>query len=208
MATVQGSLLDTQSDPAPRHVGDRLGRIDLGQGAWVDVRRDWITRADLLFERLLESVPWQAERRHMYDRMVDVPRLVRFYGEDESLPDAVLERARTVLSAHYEHELGGPFVTAGLCLYRDGKDSVAWHGDRIGRGATEDTMVAIMSLGTPRRFLLRPRNGGSSLRFELGCGDLLVMGGSCQRTWEHTVPKTKRPVGARISVQFRPRGVG
>ena len=98
-------------------------------------------------------------------------------------------------------------TSAGLCLYRDGRDSVAWHGDTIGRGRTEDTMVAILSLGTPRPLLLRPRRGGASLRFEVGHGDLLVMGGSCQRAWEHAVPKTSQPVGPRISVQFRPRGV-
>jgi alkylated DNA repair dioxygenase AlkB len=84
---------------------------------------------------------------------------------------------------------------------------VAWHGDTIGRGMTEDTMVAIVSLGAPRSLLLRRRGGGRALRHELGHGDLLVMGGSCQRTWEHAVPKTTRAAGPRISVQFRPRGV-
>jgi alkylated DNA repair dioxygenase AlkB len=156
----------------------------------------------------------------MYDKVVAVPRLLCFYGEDAPLPDPVLTAARQALNAHYGPELGEPFRTAGLCLYRDGRDSVAWHGDTIGRGRTEDTMVAIVSLGTPRPLLLRPRvkgagvkgagevGGGSRpLRFEVGHGDLLVMGGSCQRTWEHAVPKTSQPVGPRISVQFRPRGV-
>jgi alkylated DNA repair dioxygenase AlkB len=68
-------------------------------------------------------------------------------------------------------------------------------------------MVAIVSIGTPRALLLRPRGGGESLRYSLGHGDLVVMGGSCQRTWEHAVPKTAKPVGPRISIQFRPRGV-
>ena len=95
---------------------------------------------------------------------------------------------------HYRAELGEPFTTAGLCLYRDGRDSVAWHGDTIGRSKTEDTMVAIVSLGSPRSFLLRPRGGGATIRHQLGHGDLLVMGGSCQRTWEHAIPKTS-PVG-------------
>ena len=148
----------------------------------------------------------------MYDKVVAVPRLLCFYGEDEPLPDPLLTAAREALSAHYGPELGEPFRTAGLCLYRDGRDSVAWHGDTIGRGKREDTMVAIVSLGTPRALLLRPRIGGpagraGSLRFEVGHGDLLVMGGSCQRTWEHAVPKTSQAVGPRISVQFRPRGV-
>ncbi|MDA8062994.1 MAG: alpha-ketoglutarate-dependent dioxygenase AlkB, partial [Actinomycetota bacterium] len=100
-----------------------------------------------------------------------------------------------------------PLVTAGLCLYRDGRDSVAWHGDTIGRGAREDTVVAIVSFGATRRLLLRPVAGGPSVRFELADGDLIVMGGSCQRTWQHTVPKTSRLVGPRVSVQFRPSGV-
>ncbi|MGH3205256.1 MAG: alpha-ketoglutarate-dependent dioxygenase AlkB, partial [Streptosporangiaceae bacterium] len=135
------------------------------------------------------------------------PRLLCFYGEDAALPHPLLAAALETLNAHYRAELGEPFLTAGLCLYRDGRDSVAWHGDTIGRGSREDTMVAILSLGAPRALLLRPRDGGSRLRYEVGHGDLLVMGGSCQRTWEHAVPKTAQAAGPRISVQFRPRGV-
>jgi len=174
----------------------------------VDLRRGWLTGSGAVFGRLVQAVPWRAEKRQMYDKVVAVPRLLCFYGEDAPLPDPVLTAVREALNARYGPELGEPFRTAGLCLYRDGRDSVAWHGDTIGRGRTEDTMVAILSLGTPRPLLLRPREGGSRpLRFEVGHGDLLVMGGSCQRTWEHAVPKTSQPVGPRISVQFRPRGV-
>jgi alkylated DNA repair dioxygenase AlkB len=161
-----------------------------------------------LFERVARAVPWRAERRMMYDRVVDVPRLLCFYAEGQALPDPLLTAARDALSEHYQPELGEPLCTAGLCLYRDGRDSVAWHGDTIGRGGTEDTVVAIVSLGTPRALLLRPRDGrGPVLRHDVGHGDLLVMGGSCQRTWEHAVPKSTRVAGARISVQFRPHGV-
>jgi alkylated DNA repair dioxygenase AlkB len=143
----------------------------------------------------------------MYDREVDVPRLLAFYSEGAALPDPLLTQARDALSAHYAAELGESFRTAGLCLYRDGQDSVAWHGDTIGRSKTEDTMVAIVSVGAPRALLLRPRGGGDTLRFSLGHGDLIVMGGSCQRTWEHAIPKTAHATGPRISIQFRPRGV-
>ena len=143
----------------------------------------------------------------MYDRMVAVPRLVAWYDESSRLPHRVLIDARAALSAFYRPELGEPFTTAGCCLYRDGRDSVAWHGDTIGRSATQDTLVAIVSFGSPRSLLLRPRSGGPSISFRLGHGDLLVMGGSCQRTWEHAVPKTSRAVGPRVSVQFRPHGV-
>jgi alkylated DNA repair dioxygenase AlkB len=204
MVVRQGSLFDRGVTPEPRAGGTCVARTDLGQGAWIDVGRGWLAGADTLFDRLFHAVEWRAERRPMYDRMVDVPRLLHFYDTGESLPDPALDQVRDALVAQYRHEMGGPFSTAGLCLYRDGRDSVAWHGDRIGRGATADTLVAIISLGSTRRMLLRPRRGGRARRYELGPGDLLVMGGSCQRTWDHAIPKTTQPVGPRISIQFRP----
>jgi alkylated DNA repair dioxygenase AlkB len=207
VVALQGSLFDNGSEVQPGPLVPGLQRTELGDGAWVDVRPEWMVGADTLFHRLLPVVPWRAERRPMYDRVVAVPRLLSFYGEGERLPDPALEAARDMLDGQYGDELGEPFATSGLCLYRDGADSVAWHGDTRGRGQTEDTMVAIVSLGARRRLLLRPRGGGRGRRFELGRGDLLVMGGSLQRTWEHSVPKTARPVGPRISIQFRPRGV-
>jgi alkylated DNA repair dioxygenase AlkB len=205
---LQGSLLDqATTEPALGRLGPTLERTMLSRGAWVDHRAGWVTGSDAVFEHLVATVPWRAERRQMYEREVDVPRLLCFYREDARWPDPLLEQARDVLSAHYRPELGEGFSTAGLCYYRDGRDSVAWHGDTIGRSRTEDTLVAIVSFGAPRALLLRPRGGGQTLRFALGHGDLLVMGGSCQRTWEHAVPKTARPVGPRISVQLRVRGV-
>jgi alkylated DNA repair dioxygenase AlkB len=206
-AVFQGSMLDLVERAGPGPLGAAVRRTALAHGAWVDVRPGWLAGADALFDRLLHTVPWRAERRQMYDRVVDVPRLLCFYPEGEPLPDPALAAARDALDAHYGPELGEPLCTAGLCLYRDGRDSVAWHGDTIGRGATQDTVVAIVSLGTPRALLLRPRRGGPAVRHDLGHGDLLVMGGSCQRTWEHAVPKTTRATGPRISVQFRCRGV-
>jgi alkylated DNA repair dioxygenase AlkB len=207
MSTVtQGSLFDTD-DVGLGSLQPSIQRQLLGRGAWIDVLPGWLHGADALFDELVDNVPWHAERRQMYERVVDVPRLLSFFGEDDVLPHPVLTEARDVLSEHYAPELGEPFRTAGLCLYRDGKDSVAWHGDTIGRGRAEDTMVAIVSLGAPRSLLLRPRGGGATIKNNLGHGDLIVMGGSCQRTWEHAIPKTARAVGPRISVQFRPRGV-
>jgi alkylated DNA repair dioxygenase AlkB len=178
----------------------------LSRGAWVDVQRDWLRDPDDVFAALVERVPWRAERRAMYDTVVDVPRLVHTYLADDPLPHPALEQARTDLSTHYLSELREPFVSAGCCYYRDGRDSVAWHGDTIGRGRAEDTMVAIVSVGDPRRLLLRPRGGGSSIALTMGHGDLVVMGGTCQRTWEHAVPKVAHS-GPRISVQFRPLNV-
>jgi alkylated DNA repair dioxygenase AlkB len=194
--SVQGSLFD------------HAERLSLGDGAWVDVRAGWLSGHDTLFDELVTAIPWRAERRQMYDRVLDVPRLVSFHDlASEPAPHPAIAKLRVRLNDSYARELGEPFTTAGLCLYRDGADSVAWHGDTIGRSSTEDTMVAIVSLGTTRAFALRPRTGGRSLRLSQGHGDLLVMGGSCQRTWEHSVPKTARPTGPRISIQYRPRGV-
>jgi alkylated DNA repair dioxygenase AlkB len=211
---MQGSLFSAADPADPAHpvaLGSLAGlrRTELAHGAWIDVLPGWLSGADALFDCLVGSVPWHAERRQMYEQVVAVPRLLARFGEDDPLPHPVLGRARAVLSARYAAELGGPFRGAGLCYYRDGRDSVAWHGDRSGRGASQDTVVAILSVGEPRSLLLRPRGGGApSLRQPLGHGDLLVMGGSCQRTWDHAVPKTPRPVGPRISIQFRPRDVG
>ncbi len=209
---LQASLLDLDDVTS---LGPLRGvsRTELTSGAWIDVLPGWLHGADALFDVLVRSVPWKAERRQMFDRTVEVPRLLKFYDEGEPLPDPVLARARELLNERYLAELGEPFRTAGLCFYRDGRDSVAWHGDTIGRGSTEDTMVAILSVGAPRTLMLRPRDGGGdaggrrSLRYALGHGDLIVMGGSCQRTWEHAIGKTAQAVGPRISIQFRPRGV-
>lgn len=194
--SVQGSLFDCTA------------RRSLGAGAWIDVRAGWLGDHDELFDQLLASIPWRAERRQMYDKVLDVPRLVSFHDLTAGPPPhPVLAKLRVRLNDIYAREMGEPFTTAGLCLYRDETDSVAWHGDTVGRSSTEDTTVAIVSLGATRVFALRPRAGGRSLRLPQGHGDLLVMGGSCQRTWEHAVPKTARPKGPRISIQFRTRDV-
>ncbi len=206
-AAFQGSLLGLADEVSVGPLGPAVRRTALAHGAWIDVCPGWIAGADVLFDRLRQGVAWRSEQRQMYDRIVGVPRLLCFYGEGAALPDPALDQVREALDNHYLEHAGEPFRTAGLCFYRDGRDSVAWHGDTVGRGAREDTLVAILSVGAPRPLLLRPRGGGAAVAHHLGHGDLIVMGGSCQRTWEHCVPKTTRPVGPRISIQFRLRGV-
>lgn len=207
-APLQGSLFD-QADDIQLGPLEGVQRRVLTRGAWVDLLPGWLQGADALAHELISQVPWRAERRHMYEREVDVPRLLAFYEHAHPLPHPVLDEARARLSAYYAAELGEPFTTAGLCYYRDGRDSVAWHGDRIGRSSRADTLVAILSVGDPRDLTLRPRGSTTTaVRLPLGHGDLLVMGGSCQRTWEHAIPKARHALGSRISIQFRPHGVG
>jgi len=206
-APQQPSFFDVADEPRLGALAGRVQRTALRDGAWVDHLPGWLDGSDEVLQTLLTEVPWRAERRTMYDREVDVPRLLCWYSGAAPLPHPVLTTARTALNDHYRPEPGEMLVTAGLCLYRNGSDSVAWHGDTIGRGAHTDAMVAILSVGSARSLLLRPRAGGSTLKFSLGHGDLVVMGGSCQRTWEHAIPKTARPTGPRVSIQFRPIGV-
>ena len=181
---------------------DRLQHIDLGGGAWVEHLEGWLTDDVEVFDAVCAGAQWRQGRRVMYDRTVDVPRLTAWCTDPARLPHPTLVRAFHALNQRYGPE---PFTTAGLCWYRDGRDSVAWHGDNI-RHTRSQTIIAIVSLGAARPLLLRPRDGGNRRTLHLGHGDLFVMGGTCQTTWEHAVPKV-RAAGPRISVQFRQAGV-
>ena len=176
-----------------------LERTALDDDSWVDHCPGWVTGSDQAFEELLRDIAWSQRRRWMYDRQVDEPRLTSWQEFDERgvVGHAWLENARSSLSARY----GVQFDSLGINLYRDGTDSVAWHRDRI-PSEIPDPVVALVSLGEPRKFLLRPRGGGPSQAFRLGRGDLLVTGGQTQRRFEHSVPKVKS-AGARLSLAFR-----
>lgn len=177
-------------DPALAGVEHR----DLGSGAWCDLLAGWVTGDSALFEAVADAAPWAEHERPMYDRTVVEPRLTTRVWDD---PPDPLPGMAAALSRRYGCDLS----TISANLYRDGRDSVAWHGDRVGRRRSQ-TVVAIVSLGAPRRFLLRPVGGGPSLRLTPGSGDLLVLGGTCQRTWQHAVPKCAS-AGPRISIMFR-----
>ena len=194
----QIGLFDDGTRPPAGEGFDAPARVRLDARAWVEHRPGWLAEHQALFHALRRGIEWRAERREMYDVLVEVPRLTATIPDDGPCPP-LLTRAHRALERRYRRR----FESVRLAWYRDGRDSVAMHGDRIGRRIA-DTIVAILSLGAPRRFLLKPAAGGRSHRFDLGGGDLLVMGGACQRTWRHGIPKV-RSAGPRISIQFRER---
>ncbi len=172
-------------------------RVELAEGAWVEQVPGWVRSHDALFDELERGLSWRSEQMYLYERTVAVPRLLaRVEGEGAGQP--LVGEMRAALSARYGEE----FVRMTAALYRGGSDSVAFHGDTTARDLPQ-ALGATVSLGARRRFLLRPAAGGSSIAFELGGGDLLVMGGSCQRTWRHSIPKVTT-AGPRIAVMFRP----
>lgn len=178
-----------------------LRRTDLSGGAWVDYLPHWLGGHEMVYRDLAQGADWKQGRRLMYHRTINVPRLTA--AAPETGPSAgLLVDLAAALETHYRVAFNG--IT--LAWYRDGRDSVAPHGDRIGR-RSDDTVVAIVSVGAPRRFLLHPAGGGRSMSFAPGWGDLLVMGGTCQRTWLHSVPKAAR-AEPRISIQFRATETG
>jgi alkylated DNA repair dioxygenase AlkB len=199
LAARQGSLFGVL-DPEVDATFSDVRRIELDERSWVDLARGWLHGADLVFDELLDVVPLrQRTNVQMYDRLVDEPRMSAWWHVDggQSEPLAILSEMRELLSLRYAEA----FDSIGFNLYRDGRDSVAWHGDRH-RHVVVDPIVAIVSVGSPRPLRLRPRGGGTSQSWDLGEGDLFVMGGACQHEWEHTVPKV-RHAGPRLSITFR-----
>lgn len=174
-----------------------LRRQHLHGGSWLDHAEGWLQGHDTLFTWLADEADWQLQQRRMYERTVAVPRLLAGCPPGGAAA-AVLRRMSLALSVHY----GVALPSIRLAWYRDGADSVAMHADRIGSGRSE-TIVAIVSVGMPRRFVLRPRGGGRrGPTHHLGWGDLLVMGGRCQLDWLHGVPRAAN-AGPRISIMFR-----
>lgn len=162
---------------------------------------DFLPARDALnaFAAIRPIAPWAQDRRQMYERIVDVPRLIAWYGSEGPWPD-VLEGLR----GQVEAATGYAFDKVLLNLYRNGRDSVAWHRDDVDRYG-HDEIIASLSLGATRRFMFRPRPGqpGECLALDLPAGSLLLMGPGTQRHWEHCVPKTSREVGERINLTFR-----
>ena len=171
-------------------------RFDLGADTWIEYAPSWLPGDEALKRDLIERMAWREERREMYDRVVRVPRLGATIDDRAQCPEALRE-PRRFLEARY----GRTFQVMHMAWYRNGGDGVAPHGDRIGR-EREETVIAIISLGDARVFRMRENDGPGRREMALGHGDLLVMGGRCQRTWTHEIPKV-RHAGERVSVQLR-----
>lgn len=207
-APFQPGLFSAAEPPGLDLAFSTLRRVHLDATAWVDHAPGWVRGADRVFDEVRRVRAWAQRSRRMYDARVLEPRLTSYWSLASGAPlePALVEEMRRALGARY----GVVFDSAGFNLYRDGDDAVAWHGDRIAK-AIREPIVPLVSLGEPRRFLLRPRGGGARVAFHLGRGDLLVTGGTCQRTWQHAVPRVAR-AGPRISIALRygldPRAYG
>lgn len=196
----QGSLFGTLAPEFDSSFAD-AARLDLDHTTWVELVPGWLDGADDVFDELVATLPLrQRTGIRMYDQVLDEPRLTAWWRAEQGGPEPLplLGDMRRVLAERYDE----PFDSIGFNLYRDGDDSVAWHGDRH-RHVVTNPVIAIVSVGAPRPFRLRPRGGGHSLSWSLGNGDLFVMGGACQHTWEHTVPKVRVTTGPRLSITFR-----
>lgn len=194
----QPTLFDAAAPAFDAGLGG-LVRLALDEASWLDWVPGWVRGSDRLFAEVLAARRWGERTRWMYDRRVREPRLTSPWSlaSGEPLLPPIVDAMRRCLGARY----GVVFDSAGFNLYRDGQDSVAWHGDRIVKSIA-DPIIPLVSLGEPRKFLLRPRGGGPSRAFRLGRGDLLVTGGATHRAWDHAVPKVAR-AGPRISIAFR-----
>ena len=196
----QGSLFGTLVPEFDSTFGE-LHRLDLDATTWVDLAPGWLRGSDQVYDELVATLPLrQRTGVKMYDQLVDEPRLSAWWRVEHATPEPmpILHEIRMLLADRYDE----PFDSIGFNLYRDGNDSVAWHGDRH-RHIVTNPVIAIVSVGVPRPLRLRPRGGGSSVSWQLGNGDLFVMGGACQHDWEHTVPKVKVTGGPRLSITFR-----
>lgn len=200
-ARYQPSLLASGTAEVPSRLGP-VERIELGRGAWVDWAPEWLPGSDDWFESMAATLPWVEAERPMYERMVKVPRLICSFDDlhDQRIPLDLL-RLRPVLEAAY----GRSLPRIGANWYRSGRDSVAFHADKVPMPG--DALIAIAAVGERRPFVLRPRRGSGSSnnrahRIMFGRGDLLVMGGTTQAHWEHAVPKIAGP-NTRISLMFR-----
>jgi alkylated DNA repair dioxygenase AlkB len=199
--------LGAAPDPDPERTGG-LGvavdegfstakRIQLDDASWVDHVAGWLAGDVELMEALMKQASWEQRSRWMYTRMVAEPRLTAEYPVIADAPQPVLHYLTEVLSAHYRR----PYTRLWMNWYRDNSDGTGWHADRPAN-TLDEAVIPVLSLGATRRFLIRPEGGGPSTAIVTHGGDLVVMGGRCQKDYQHAVPKQKQVAGARLSLNF------
>ena len=172
-------------------------RTQLDDMSWVDHVQGWLTGDSELMEALMTQASWEQRSRWMYTRMVTEPRLTAEYPVIADAPQPVLHYLTEVLSAHYRQ----PYARLWMNWYRDNNDGTGWHADRPAN-LLDQAVIPVLSLGATRRFLIRPAGGGPSTTIVAHGGDVVVMGGRCQKDYQHSVPKQKQPAGARLSLNF------
>ena len=172
-------------------------RIALDATSWIDYVQGWLAGDGELMAMLTEQAGWEQRSRWMYTRTVTEPRLTAEYPVIADAPQPVLHYLAEILSAHY----GRTYTRLWMNWYRDNNDGTGWHPDRP-QNQLDEAVIPVLSLGATRRFLIRPAGGGASRTITAHGGDLVVMGGRCQRDYEHSVPKQKQPAGARLSLNF------
>ncbi|MBS0419539.1 MAG: alpha-ketoglutarate-dependent dioxygenase AlkB [Proteobacteria bacterium] len=166
--------------------------------SWIEVVPGWLSGSHSVFERLTTAVPWRQHDRRLFDQTFREPRLTAEYKTLRNVPDEVLRKAVSALSKYY----GVRYDSVWLNFYRHGEDSTGWHRDRFSCRKPE-CIVPVLTLGATRRFLIKPRNGGTSIAYKPGSGDLIVMGGRSQEDWVHSVPKEPGLCEGRISINFQ-----
>jgi len=197
-AARQGDLFEASGPPVDvAFTGAR--RIKLDETSWVEHVPGWLRASGTLFDELITCAPWEQRYRYMWGQRVAEPRLTAEYRDIAAVPRQLLHIVTDALMQHY----GVAYRYLWLNLYRTNRDSTSWHGDPIGK-VQQTSTVPVLSLGAARRFLIRPADGGKSLPLTAASGDLIVMGGRCQRDWRHSVPKQATPAGPRISSNFAP----
>jgi alkylated DNA repair dioxygenase AlkB len=172
-------------------------RIRLDETSWVEHVPGWLAGEGELMSMLMDQAQWEQRSRWMYTRMVTEPRLTAECPVIADAPQPVLHYLAEVLSAHY----GRPYTRLWMNWYRGNDDGTGWHADRPAN-RLDETVIPVLSLGAARRFLIRPAGGGQSKAIMAHGGDLIVMGGRCQKDYVHSVPKQKHAAGARLSLNF------
>jgi alkylated DNA repair dioxygenase AlkB len=194
----QLTLFDDEAQTPAINVDAFNGATDhrLDEHSWITHVPGLLTGHHRLVDDLATLDVWEQHQRWMFNRLVDEPRLTGEYVDLSAAPALLVDLADT-LSAR----LGVPYDRIWMNWYRDHHDGTGWHADRPAHKAPTAS-VPVLSLGAPRRFLIRPTGGGPSTVFTPAGGDLIIMQGRCQREWQHCVPKQKIAAGPRMSLNF------